>query len=102
MKHLSIAAIAFCVIALTATLGSKRAVLERNTQIALAKTVIDLEPTQSCWDGSISSSGCPDNNIQIALGNECPAASGEYCSDEFPYCCGTPGNYYCATDVNSC
>ena len=35
-------------------------------------------------------------------GYSSPAASGEYCSDETPYCCGTPGNYYCATDVNHC
>ncbi len=59
-------------------------------------------PSQSCFDGQISSSGCKPPGLLIARGAECPAASGAYCSDEFPYCCGTPGNYYCAKDVNSC
>jgi len=59
-------------------------------------------PTQTCKDGSVSSQGCPDAGVRIATGNECPANSGDYCSDETPYCCGTPGNYYCATDVNHC
>ncbi len=59
-------------------------------------------PVQSCADGSVSATGCRQDGVQVARGNECPAASGEYCSDEFPYCCGTPGNYYCATDVNHC
>lgn len=59
-------------------------------------------PFQTCFDGQLSSSGCKLQGVQIARGAECPAASGAYCSDEFPYCCGTPGNYYCAKDVNSC
>lgn len=25
-----------------------------------------------------------------------------YCNNPTPYCCGTPGNYYCARDVNGC
>ncbi len=51
----------------------------------------------------VASAGlCLAAATQLARGAECPAASGSYCSDEFPYCCGTPGNYYCAKDVNSC
>jgi len=45
---------------------------------------------------------CGPTAQRLAAGAECPAASGAYCSDELPYCCGTPGNYYCAKDVNSC
>ncbi len=62
----------------------------------------DQRPIQTCADGSVSSRGCPPAGVEVATGSECPAASGEYCSDETPYCCGTPGNYYCATDVNHC
>ncbi len=61
-----------------------------------------IAPVQTCLDGTESASGCAGAKMQLARGNECPASSGAYCSDEFPYCCGTPGNYYCAKDVNSC
>lgn len=59
-------------------------------------------PVQTCRDGSVSATGCRNDGVKVAAGNECPAASGKYCSDETPYCCGTPGNYYCAIDVNHC
>ncbi len=81
--------------------GKYRAI-ENDSSVVLARAVIDLEPAQTCLDGSLSADGCKDTAVQLARGAECPAASGAYCSDEFPYCCGTPGNYYCAKDVNSC
>ncbi|MBZ0162337.1 MAG: hypothetical protein K8H74_06470 [Notoacmeibacter sp.] len=76
--------------------GDRRAV----TVAALAPG--DASPVQTCRDGSVSATGCRDEGVKVAAGNECPAASGKYCSDEKPYCCGTPGNYYCAIDVNHC
>ena len=59
------------------------------------------EAEHSCGEGLVSNNSCQPK-IQMAAGSECPANSGDYCSDELPYCCGTPGNYCCAKDVNGC
>jgi len=55
-----------------------------------------------CRAGVDESGQCGTVGVEVAAGAECPATSGSYCSDELPYCCGTPGNYYCAKDVNGC
>ncbi|MEM7462103.1 MAG: hypothetical protein AAF362_05430 [Pseudomonadota bacterium] len=60
-----------------------------------------VESRQTCGEGIVAADSCQPK-IQIAAGAECPANSGSYCSDELPYCCGTPGNYYCAKNVNGC
>lgn len=60
-----------------------------------------LAPDTICGDGVVAGISCRPR-IRLAAGAECPANSGDYCSDELPYCCGTPGNYYCAKDVNGC
>jgi len=42
----------------------------------------------------------PVRRMQVA--GRC-GSSNTYCnSPGFTYCCGTPGNYYCAKDVNGC
>lgn len=74
---------------------------DTSANIALALAVDDLTAPR-CGDGRDAGDHCGIAGERLAAGSECPAASGSYCSDEFPYCCGTPGNYYCATDVNSC
>jgi hypothetical protein len=70
-----------------------------NLSLALA-----TEETRApqCRTGVGESGQCAAAGVQVAAGAECPATSGSYCSDELPYCCGTPGNYYCAKDVNGC
>lgn len=65
------------------------------------ETVQQLEPEPTCGEGEIVGNSCRPQ-ILMAAGAECPATSGEYCSDDLPYCCGTPGNYYCAKNVNGC
>lgn len=72
--------------------------------VVAALTTTGSEPRQSCSDGTISATGCSERErgVQVARGNECPAASGKYCDDKTPYCCGVPGDYYCAIDVNHC
>ena len=96
MKIAIIAAIAATAVVAVSAYASVSVELDRVTMEPPAM------PSQTCLDGQISSSGCKPPAVKIARGAECPAASGAYCSDEFPYCCGTPGNYYCAKDVNSC
>ena len=40
---------------------------------------------------------------QVAKGQECPAASGAYCSDEFPVCCWKEKKgYYCEAKLENC
>jgi hypothetical protein len=41
--------------------------------------------------------------FKVAVGAECPARSGRYCSDATPYCCvAADGTAYCATDITRC
>lgn len=41
--------------------------------------------------------------FKVAVGAECPARSGRYCSDQTPYCCvAADGTAYCATDITKC
>lgn len=47
----------------------------------------------------------PDSRRGVipVAGAECPTGSGDYCSDELPYCCpGVNTSAYCAADVNGC
>jgi hypothetical protein len=42
-------------------------------------------------------------DVTNTAGAECPTGSGNYCSDELPYCCpGVSVDPYCAADVNGC
>lgn len=68
-------------------------------KLLLARS-IDTRDAPQCLPGD--GGACRAAGQRLAAGAECPATSGSYCPDEFPYCCGTPGNYYCAKDVNSC
>ncbi|MDP2619312.1 MAG: hypothetical protein Q8P46_03930 [Hyphomicrobiales bacterium] len=70
-----------------------------SAKLLLARA-IDAREAPQCLPGDAGQ--CGPAGPRLAAGAECPAASGKYCSDELPYCCGTPGNYYCAKDVNSC
>lgn len=85
-----------------AVAGDRPADVAASGTTLLARALPDEFPIQTCLDGTMSASGCSHIGKQVATGNECPAASGKYCSDETPYCCGTPGHYYCAIDVNHC
>ncbi len=80
---------------------------QRNEALILARATLetgDRQPAQCSVPGGKAAGGglCLAATMRLSRGAECPASSGAYCSDEFPYCCGTPGNYYCAKDVNSC
>jgi hypothetical protein len=43
------------------------------------------------------------SDVTATAGAECPTGSGNFCSDELPYCCpGINVAPYCATDVSGC
>lgn len=43
----------------------------------------------------------PLSTPRVRVAARC-GSSAYYCNNPTPYCCGTPGNYYCAKDVNGC
>jgi len=105
MKSLGIGIVVVCAAVLavvsSSTAGEVPAAAGGSENMALALAIGDLSAPR-CGDGRDTGDHCGIAGERVASGSECPAASGAYCSDEFPYCCGTPGNYYCATDVNGC
>ncbi len=63
---------------------------------ALPMTPIVFKP-----DGVPVATSQPE--LTPVAGSECPTGSGNYCSDELPYCCpGINVAPYCAADVNGC
>ena len=95
------AIVAAFALAAPVTLAEEPVEAAPSARMLLARAINGATPPQ-CRPGTAGSGQCGVAGERVAAGAECPAASGEYCSDEFPYCCGTPGNYYCAKDVNSC
>ncbi len=99
MKLRFLAAVLF--IASTTILAGTASSKDLEVALLVPDTGKEADSRQVCGDGVIVANSCQPK-IQIAAGAECPANSGDYCSDELPYCCGTPGNYYCAKNVNGC
>ncbi len=44
----------------------------------------------------------PVPKTRIAAGQECPANSGSYCSDQFPVCCLVSGTWGCYAKLADC
>jgi hypothetical protein len=62
------------------------------TQSRLALLSVEGGPAQS-----------ERSDVTDTAGAECPTGSGNFCSDELPYCCpGINVAPYCATDVSGC
>ena len=65
-------------------------------------------PGQQCAPGVVSGQAVcgvrdSEERFNVARGNECPAASDSYCSDEFPVCCWSESKgYYCASSLSNC
>lgn len=105
MKSLAVtiaaAGLAALAIAAPSTLAGEPTPTVAPANLSLALAIEDAHAPQ-CRAGVDEAGRCAVLGAEVAAGAECPATSGSYCSDELPYCCGTPGNYYCAKDVNSC
>ena len=83
------------------TIAEEPATAGVSAKILLARA-IEAATAPQCTAGTADTRQCGSTYTRVAAGAECPATSGKYCSDKLPYCCGTPGNYYCAKDVNGC
>jgi hypothetical protein len=83
--------------------GCMRRCQGRSMNLAGRRQLASLEP-RCVRDGTCSPLQKPFQGIRVATGSECPATSGRYCTDEFPYCCYAPAaqTYYCAVDVSHC
>ena len=105
MKRFGYALTAACFAALAvagpASLAEELAQTSPSAAVLLARAM-DSSTAPQCTAGSANTKQCGSIYTRVAAGSECPATSGKYCSDKLPYCCGTPGNYYCAKDVNGC
>lgn len=44
----------------------------------------------------------PVPHTRLAAGQECPANSGSYCSDQFPVCCMVSGTWGCYAKLADC
>lgn len=44
----------------------------------------------------------PVPKTRIAAGDECPANSGSFCSDQFPVCCRVSGTWGCYAKLADC
>jgi len=64
---------------------------------------LPLTPIVFAPDGRLLAQDNKTPYLVPVAGAECPTSSGNYCSDELPYCCpGVSVDPYCAKDVNGC
>lgn len=66
------------------------------TSLADQQRLLDL-----AWLPTEKPSHSPRAGTELVRGQECPAGSHQYCSDQFPVCCPSSGNS-CAAKLSDC